>query len=74
MRKILLHTDIVFCNDLSYDDAKKALELASQSIVAEHVTFYIKSGPGQKGWNLVGHDNLLTELFVKDPDKFVIEV
>ena len=72
--RIVLNKPMVLAVGLSLSQAKEALKKAAESSAAEHVTFYLESGPKCNGHELHGRPKFLTKIFLNDPESFLIEI
>ena len=76
MRKIVLcPAEFVVADNLTYDQAIRAEELANKHFVGEKYNFYLSVGSDKSGtWLLMARDITWNEYFIKDPKEFIIDV
>lgn len=75
MRNLVLAQDIIYATNITnYKVANKLLKEASASPAAEYISFFLSSVPTEKGYSLRGRIISLTKKFIKDPNKFVIQL
>ncbi len=76
MRKIMLApAEFVVADNLTYDQAYRAMKSANEHSVGKKYTFYLTAGIDRSAsWTLMARDTSWNADFIKNPKDYIIEI